>query len=325
MTLRKIERDQRAAELSSVNAIIAGLTDDDFLTRIGLESRRDELAAWLAEQGDEPEETTASAALFFSGDPLAQTRGIQAEFGALAVNKFQDLVAKMLAQETGPLPPSGPVPNKGAATLHITNVTRGSFGFLLEEIEPQGQAIDTSLKTAVDNATRLLAALGETDEERFRAGVETVDQRALTAAQEFFSLMRSSRARFRFVAGEEERSFSDSTIALALERGSSTRVDTGDEHIKGQFGGALPAAHQFEFRTNSSRGTINGSVARAIPADELARWNREMTNQDAIALVKVRKVIRNGALVREGFTLLALTRSDDAAIGRAPLPALPSS
>lgn len=305
-SLRKIDRDQRAAELSSVNAIIARLTDDDFLTRMGLESRRDELATWLAEQEATPEEATASAALFFSGDPVAQTRGIQAEFGALAVNKFQDLIAKMMAQEGGPLSASGPVPNKSAATLHITNVTRGSFGFLLEEIEPQGQALDTSLKIAVTNATQLLTALGETDEERFRAVVETVDQRALSTAQEFFSLLRSNGARFRLVAGEAERSFGDLEIALATDRANTTAVQTTEERIEGQFGGALPHAHQFELRVMSRPDPINGSVDPSIAANELARMNRELTNRDVTATLKIRRVIRNGDTVRERFTLLAL-------------------
>ncbi|SFN00342.1 hypothetical protein SAMN05192568_11002 [Methylobacterium pseudosasicola] len=35
-SLKKIERDQRSAELSSVNGLIDRLTDDDFITRIGL-------------------------------------------------------------------------------------------------------------------------------------------------------------------------------------------------------------------------------------------------------------------------------------------------
>lgn len=304
MTLKKIERDQRAAELSSVEGIIARLTDDDFLTRIGLESRRDELQAWLAEQAVEPEEPTASAALFFSGAPVAQTRGIEAKFGALAVNKFQDLVAMMMAQEDKPLAVSGPIPNRGASTLHITNVTRGSFGFLLEEIEPQGQVISTSLKLAVDSTTRLLTALGSGDENHFREVAETVDQRALGTAQEFFSLVRGNGAQFRVVAGNFEQTFTDAAIALATERASTTRIVPVEESIDGRFGGALPEGHQFELR--AERGTISGNVSDDIPASELARWNRDLVNRPIRATLKVRRVYRDGVLARESYTLLRL-------------------
>lgn len=319
MTLKKIERDQRAAELSSVEDIIARLTDDDFLTRIGLESRRDELQQWLAEQEIEIEETTASAALFFSGTPVADTRGIEAKFGAAVVGKFQDLVAMVMAQEERPLAVSGPIPNRGASTLHITNVTRGSFGFLLEEIEPQGQAVNTSLKLAVDNTTRLLTALGGGDENHFREVAETVDQRALGTAQEFFSIVRGNGARFRLVAGNVEQTFTDTALALAAERASTTRVLPAEEQVEGQFGGALPEGHLFELRTE--RGTISGNVSADIPASDLARWNRELVNQRVSATLRVRRVYRNDVLARESYTLLRLEGDPGLAITLPPIAA----
>lgn len=303
--IRKIERDQHAAEFAAVTALLDQLTASDVITRMGLEARRDEIAAALAEMADEPEIPTASAALFFGGKPVAGSRGIESEFGGNAVTKFQDLVAKLMADEAGSLGQRGIVRNKGAATLHITNVVRGSFGFLLEEFEPQGQVIDTSLKVAVDNAAQLLSAFGETSEDKFRAAVEQIDQRVLTTAQEFFSLMRTSGATFRLLAGDEDRSFGLEAVSRAAERASSTSVSEEEELIEGQLGGFLPDAHQFEFRSET-RGALRGSVDRAIPASDLAEMNRTRVNVDAIAKLKVRRVIRNGEMVRESFTLLQL-------------------
>ncbi|MGU3663169.1 hypothetical protein ACLBX9_03090 [Methylobacterium sp. A49B] len=310
-SLKKIERDQRAAELSSVNALIDRLTDEDFITRIGLEARRDEIAADLVAMGEEPESPTASAALFFGGRPVAGSRGIESEFGGSAVSKFQDLVAKLMADEAGSLGQRGVVPNKGAATLHITNVVRGSFGFLLEEVEPQGEALDTSLKVAVDNAAQLLGAFSETSEDRFRATVENIDQRVLATAQEFFSLMRASGATFRLLAGDEDRSFGLDDVSRAAERASSTRVTETPEQIEGQLGGVLPDAHQFEFRS-TMRGPIKGGVDRSIPASDLAELNRTMVNVDAVATLKVRRVLRDGEVVRESFTLIRLEPRQEA-------------
>jgi hypothetical protein len=127
------------------------------------------------------------AALFFGGRPVAGARGIESEFGGNAISKFQDLVAKLLAEEGGSrLGQRGVVPNKAAATLHVTNVVRGSFGFLFEQIEPQHELIDTALKTAVEKASQVLNVLAKPDEEEFRKGVETVDQRVLATVGEFF-------------------------------------------------------------------------------------------------------------------------------------------
>ena len=164
----------------------------------------------------------------------------------------------------------------------------------------------SSLKEAVDEATRLLDAFGEPDEERFRSAVETIDQRVLGTAREFFDLMRQSGATLRLVAGETDRSFGADAVARAAERATSTTVEDSEETIRGQLAGVLPDAHQFEFRTGPDRGTIRGKVNRALPADQLARFNRDWVNVDATARLHVKRVRRSGAVVRESFTLLAL-------------------
>ncbi|SFN02286.1 hypothetical protein, partial [Methylobacterium pseudosasicola] len=287
------------------------LPNQRVFTQPGLEARRDEIAADLVAMGEEPESPTASAALFFGGRPVAGSRGIESEFGGSVVSKFQDLVAKLMADEAGALGQRGVVPNKSAATLHITNVVCGSFGFLLEEVEPQGEALDTSLKVAVDNAAQLLGAFSESSEDRFRAAVENIDQRVLATAQEFFSLMRTSGATFRLLAGDEDRSFGLDEVSRAAERASSTRVTETEERIEGQLGGVLPDAHQFEFRSES-RGPIKGGIDRSVPASDLAELNRTLVNVAAVAVVKVRRVLRDGEAVRESFTLLRLEPQQEA-------------
>lgn len=84
-----------------------------------------------------------------------------------------------------------------------------------------------------------------------------------------------------------------------------------EEQIEGQLGGFLPDAHQFEFRSET-RGALRGGVDRAIPASDLAEMNRTHVNVDAVATLKVRRVIRNGEMVRESFTLLQLAPKPEA-------------
>jgi hypothetical protein len=260
----------------------------------------------IAELDQRADEPVASAALFFGGGPVVGARGIESEFAGTAVTKFQDIVAKVLAHETGGLGQRGIVPNKGASTLHITNIVRGSFGFLFEEMGSQQQLVETPLKAAVDEATRLLDAFGEPDEEQFRSAVETIDQRVLATARDFFDLMRQSGATLRLVAGETDRSFGAEAVTRAAERATSTTVEDAEETMRGQLAGVLPDAHQFEFRTATDRGTVRGRVSRALSSDQLTRFNRDWVNVDAIARLHVKRVRRSGAVVREGFTLLGL-------------------
>lgn len=305
-TRRKLERDFAHADAAAVSGLLAQLGEEDAMSRFGLEARLKELKQNIANFETAEDEPTASAALFFGGRPVVGARGIESEFGGAAVTRFQDIVAKVLAHESGGLGQRGIVPNKGASTLHITNIVRGSFGFLLEEVQPQQQMVSTSLKDAVQEATRLLDAFGEPDEEQFRSAVETIDQRVLGTAREFFDLMRQNGATLRLVAGDIDQSFGVDAVARAAERATSTTVEDTEERTRGQLAGVLPDAHQFEFRAGADRGTIKGRVERTFTPDQLAGFNRNLVNVDAVAHFRVRRVLRNGAVVRESFTLLAL-------------------
>ncbi len=310
-TLRKLERDFVHADMAALSGLLAQLGDEDVMARLGLEARLEELQQTIAQLDPTKDELTASAALFFGGRPVIGARGIESEFAGAAVTKFQDIVAKVLAHETGGLGQRGIVPNKGASTLHITNIVRGSFGFLMEEVRPQQQMMETPLKAAVDEATKLLDAFGESDEEQFRSAVETIDQRVLGTAREFFDLMRQSGATLRLVAGETDRSFGAEAVARAAERATSTTVEDTDETLQGQLAGVLPDAHQFEFRAGPDRGTIRGKVDRALTTDQLTQFNRDWVNVDADARVHVKRIFRSGAVVRENYTLLMLARRGD--------------
>jgi hypothetical protein len=307
--LRKMERDRTRADLASVNAILDQLTDEDVMTRLSLESRREELLRSIATL-EEVEERAASAALFFGGRPVAGARGIESEFGGNAISKFQDLLAKLLAEEGGSrLGQRGVVPNKAAATLHVTNVVRGSFGFLFEQIEPQQELVDTPLKIALERASQVLKVLAKPDEEEFRKEIETVDQRVLATLGEFFGLMRQNGATLRLVAGEADTSFGTDDVARAAERATSTAIEDTEETVEGELAGVLPDAHQFEFRAFPPRGTVlRGRVERAIPATELTNLNRALVGVSAKARVRVRRVRQHGQVVRESFTLLGIEK-----------------
>lgn len=304
--LRKLERDFVRADLAAVSSLLAQLKDEDVMARFGLEARREELQQAVARLEGEGEEPEASAALFFGGKPVIGTQGIESEFAGIAVSKFQDIVSKVMAYEAGTLGQRGVVPNKSASKLHITNIVRGSFGFLLEEVQAERPVAGTALKSAVDETTKLLDAFGNDDEESFRTTVESIDERVLTTAREFFNLMRDRGATLRLVSGDTDRSFGTESVTRAAERATSTVVQDREETIQGQLAGFLPAAHEFEFRAAGERGTINGRVDRSLTTDQLEQFNRDLIGTASEARIHIRRLLRSGALVRESFTLLDL-------------------
>ncbi len=307
------EQEFLRADLAAVTRLLAQLGEEDVLTRIGLESRLEDLRAAVArldEAEDPAVAPAASVALFFGGRPVIAGRGIESGFGGAVVGKFQDLVAKVMAHREGGLGQRGIVPNKSASTLHIIDVVRGSFGFLIEEVEPQRGLSRGALRSAVDQTTRLLEALGGQDEELFQSAAEAVDQRVLATACEFFELLRQADATVRLVAGTRDRGFGIADVGRAAERATSTAVVENTETIPGRLAGVLPDARQFEFRAADERGIVRGRIASALPADDLARFSRELVDVDAVAKVRVKRVVRRGAVARERFTLLGLEPSD---------------
>jgi hypothetical protein len=280
--------------------------EEDVMARFSLESRLEELQREIESFDADVDEPTASAALFFGGRPVLGQTGIESEFAGTIIAKFQDLVAKTLAHESGGLGQRGVVANKAASALHITNIVRGSFGFLLEEIRPQNQMVETPLRLAVEEVTRLLDAFGEPDEEQFRTVVETIDDRILTTTRAFFETLRSNGATLRLVSGDADRVFRNEDVERALERATSTEVEDNEETLQGQLGGVLPESHQFEFRVSGPSRTVKGRIDRTLSVDELLRYNRVWVNIDSVARVRVKRVIRSEELVRETFTLIGL-------------------
>ncbi|HMQ34882.1 MAG TPA: hypothetical protein PKD53_29445, partial [Chloroflexaceae bacterium] len=67
-----------------------------------------------------------------------------ANFAGKAIDRYQDLLAKRYASlESGPLGDRGPVPLHPNAQMLITEVARGSFGFMLEEASEPTSLVDT--------------------------------------------------------------------------------------------------------------------------------------------------------------------------------------
>ena len=302
----KLERDFVAADLSAVEGLLGSMREKDSLTALGLESRRDELRQTLATMVAEPE-THASAALFFSGRPVVANRGIETEFGTAAVDKFQDVVTKVFAlHQTGSLGQRGTIPGKDLAKLHITNVVHGSFGFRLEELVSQGTIVDSELKLAVDDASKLMERFGEADDEPFEAAVENLDDRVLGTIREFFDLLRSNNAAFRLVAGELDRSFDRHAVERAAERARVTTLHEELVEFEGQLNGALRDTRIFEYRTGTDRGTISGKIDPELSAEEIAGINRELSDQDSRATVRIKQVRRGEKVSREMFTLVKI-------------------
>lgn len=299
----KLERDRLTAERQSLQALIDSLDDEDVMSVIGLEQRLEEVEEEIAalEVGVDG---NASLALFFGGRPVVGQRGIEANFAGTVVHKFQDLVAKIMAEDLVGLGERGPVPARASSTMHITSIVRGSFGFLMEEMNDQRELVDTALEGAVEKAGRILMAFASDDENEFEGTVGETDNRVVHAVREIFQLLDSSEATLRFVTPKLDHAFKGDAVDLVLERALTTEVQEEPVGLEGIAAGFLPDGHMFEFRIDDE--TLRGRISREVEAREIMRWNRQYLDQRVYGRFLRSSVVKNGEVVRHSYKLIGI-------------------
>lgn len=261
--------NQLAAELATVNTLLATLPNEDVLGRISLQSRRDQIAAELARIGAQTE-TAASVALLFGGKPVVGAVGIEADFAAEAVARFQDLITNIWGAGGGEIGTRGPIPEQEQSRLHITSLLHGSVGFLLEEIGQEDRLFPSPLAQAADRAAEVIAAFAAEDENRFANVLEAVDQRVLNSAREFFRRIHRNGATLKLVEGEREFDLADDTLARAYNRAENVSIEETERDITGELLGVIPIAGRFELRMDDGT-VVSGTVAPTLSESYLER------------------------------------------------------
>lgn len=304
---RKLEREQLSAEVASLEAMLRSLSPNDLVGHIGFESRLEEARKRLAEI-DATEERQASVALYFGGEPVVGSRGIQAEFGATIISSYQDLISKVWATLAGGnLSLRGQIRDKDAAQLHITNLVHGSFGFLLEELDQEGEPLFTSpLKEAADKATEYILQFADEDEQPFARLTEEINPRVFTSIRDFFRPIHRGNAVFRLVEGEVDKSFDRQAVERAYIRAEATAIDDQDLAVEGELIGVVPYARRFEFRTDPGGELVSGKVAESFGQSYLERMHQEQLVGRRWQAVLRRRETKKPGKKSESFTLIDL-------------------
>jgi hypothetical protein len=305
--IRKLDRDYFEAELQAINALVDDLPANDVLGRRSLESRRDEVVRKL-EAIDRVSVNRAQVALYFGGDPVIGSAGVQAGFSAGAIINFQDLITKVWAAAGGALRPMGPVPDKELSQLHITQLVHGSFGFLFEELDEQGEPMfETPLRRAADTAISYVSRFADESEARFTEVIEEMDQRVFQAVRNFFSVVHKGKATFRVVEGDLDARFDRVAIERAWQRVEETDVNEQTVRLEGRLLGVIPIGRRFEFEPDARDRVIRGKIGEQFTELYLERINREqLAGRRWRALFERMTVERPGRPVIEKFTLLEL-------------------
>lgn len=306
--IRKLEIEHLTAQLAAVDALLGSAPETDYLGRVSLESRRDEIRAQLAELG-QVEDRSARVLLSFGGEPVVGSTGIQAAFVSNAIGSFQEIITRLWGIEhNGDVAARGPIRNEQRSQLHVTQVMHGSFGFVLEELDEQGEPFFPSpLKQTADTVADLLGSFADVDEARFSAVIEQINPRVFISLRKFFNTVYQDRAVFRLVEGERDQRFDEQAVERAWQRAEYSNVDEQRVRYTGRLLGLIPIGRRFEFVPDEGE-VIRGKVGTEMSHGYLERLAEEqqILNKRWIAVLDKKTVERQGRQPGIFYTLLQL-------------------
>jgi hypothetical protein len=304
----KLERDHLAAQLAALTHLLQTLPANDYLGRMGFESRRADLQRQLEALG-EAGERRAHVALYFGGDPVIGSYGVQAEFGTKVIGKFQDVLTKVWGTLDGAqLQQMGPIKDKDVSQLHIISVVHGSFGFVLEELEGQIEPMFQSpLSQAADRVAEYITNFAGENEATFSQMIDVLNPRVFQSIREFFGFIYKDKATFRMVEGELDQRFDRIAVERAWNRAEASNVTEDRMHVTGRLLGVIPMKRRFELESSETGTVIEGKVGEKFGQSYLERIDTEQfAGKRWRALLHKRTVTKVGRDPADDYTLLEL-------------------
>ena len=294
--LPQLERQFLQADLAQVQALLAQCSpEEDPIEHFQYAQRVQMLQGKLTAMPASIAAAPAGAALFFGGRPVVGSYGIKAAFSGQAIEQFQKIVSqRFAAHEQGTLAAKGRVPFSDETQLLVTDVVRGSFGFVLQAPTTDLDDGDkTALKTVVDEVAETLFRMSASDNTLFDQAAALLDDRQLGALQAFFKLLDDEGASLRLVEGERDFELDRPAVSRARARVEGLSIADHEQQLGGQIIGWSDYSRQFDLVPHEGGNVIRGGVTREV----LERVEREGINpyrQHVNVSLKVREIsVRN--------------------------------
>ncbi|CAN7225066.1 hypothetical protein LJR066_000723 [Acidovorax sp. LjRoot66] len=305
--LAQLERQFLQADLAQARQLLAeGCAHNDPFAESQYSQRVARLERELTELAVKAQSAPTGVALFFGGRPVIGSHGIKAAFGTQAVGQFQKLVSqRYAAAETGPLASRGRVPMSEETQLLVTDVVRGSFGFVLQGSQPAES--DATLRQVVGEVADTLSRMASVDDALFDEASARFDNRQLGALKEFFKLLDDEGASLRVVEGERDFELTTQAVQRARQRVEALVIEDRLETHEGEIIGWAEYSLRFEVLLHADRNVIVGSMLREA-MQKLLEEGVNPLHQHVSARVKVREVRLRNRAPRKTFVLQSVER-----------------
>jgi hypothetical protein len=244
----------------------------------------------------------ARTVLFFTGDPVYGSKGIDAHFASTVLLPFLEMVkSEYVAEKHGQVGERGPRRDEDEARLLLTGLPRGSFGLELSHPESEDLFAEEQLSNVLVKLTELFSSAGKSDED-FVHALEEVSPRVYARLPEFFKSIHDHGANIRMQTGDLEFALDRDRVSEAFTRVSSVHTIENEVEKEGVFRGATLDTWKFDFRTDDDE-TITGRLSPDLDEAKVASMLR-LVNQSSVARLKETKITTQGGAVRTRYELI---------------------
>jgi len=234
------------------------------------------------------------AVLFFSGEPVHGSLGIDATFASRVLEPFQNMVMADYADRWhGKVGDRGRRHGEAQSRLLLTGLPRGSFGLELARAENDDLFVDGELADTLAHVTRLVDAAARSDED-FAAELGESAPRVVQNLKSFLEVIAKGKAGLRLESGDYRCEMTPVQANGAFIRVAETTASDETVLVSGILKGVLLESWEFDFSSDDAE-VIAGKIADSLTEDQVIAFNREFFNQRCVAtLVKTTVVFRNG-------------------------------
>jgi len=290
MTTRR-KREFYKTQLLETERLIE-MTGDHPVMALGLAQRKQELEETLQSLpiGHKEPRTV----LFFSGEPVIGSIGIDANFAGRILAPFQNMVMSEHAQRWhGTIGSRGRRSGEQESRLILTGLPRGSFGLELSKAENDELFEEDQLADTLAHVTRLIESAGRSDED-FATELDETSPRVVQSLRDFLKVVSEGKAGLQMESGDFRCYLNPIKASEAYQRVSDTITKDEKVQEKGIFKGLLLESWRFDF-VNEAGHKITGKLDENLTQQQAVELGREYLEKACQAdLLKTTILFKNG-------------------------------
>jgi hypothetical protein len=244
----------------------------------------------------------ARTVLFFSGDPVQGSMGIDASFAGRVLEPFQSMVmADYSDRWHGVVGSRGRRTGEAHSRLLLTALPRGSFGLELTKAENDELFEEEHLADTLAHVTKLVESAARSDED-FASELHETAPRVIQNLKGFLEVVSKGKAGLRLESGDYRCTMTPIEASEAFSRVSGTITSDEALELNGVFRGALLESWRFDF-INEEGHKISGKIDEDLTGEQVSTLSREFLDRPCtVSLVKSTVLFKNGR-VRTSYVL----------------------